>query len=206
MTADAEPHAAEAESLLDVFERLAETQTEGMSLGALMNALGDRAVAAALFALAMPCCIPFLYIVPQIVALPMAYFAVQMALGRRGLWLPEKFAARHIEQKSLADIAKGGRKYFGWIERLVRPRLTSITGKRSERVVALFLIGFCISILTPLPGTNTVPGFAVALAAFGLMERDGLMVIAGLAIGSLWIAALIAAFTFGFGFLAGVVG
>ena len=39
------------------------------------------------------------------------------------------------------------------------------------------------SILVPLPMTNTVPGFGVAIASFGLMQKDGLMVIGGLIIG-----------------------
>ena len=205
-----EPNAPDAalerpESLLDVFDRLASTQTEGMTLGALMQALGDRAVAAALFALALPCCIPFLYIVPQLVALPMAFFALQMALGRRGLWLPETFAKRLIPHKSLEDIAKGGRRFFGWVEAIVKPRFTAITGPLSERVVGVFLVVFCASVLTPLPATNTVPGFAVALTAFGLMERDGLLVIGGVALGALWVTALLAAFLFGLGFLTSVI-
>ncbi|HBL92419.1 MAG TPA: polysaccharide synthesis protein exod, partial [Hyphomonas sp.] len=91
----------------------------------------------------------------------------------------------------------GGRKWLGWIEHIVRPRLTVITGKRSERVIGLFLCIFCASILVPLPMTNTVPGFAVAIASFGLMQKDGLMVIGGLIIGTAWVSGLIGAVMLG---------
>ena len=38
--------------------------------------------------------------------------------------------------------------------------------------------------------TNTTPGFAVALVAFGLMARDGIMMIVGMIIGISWISFL----------------
>ncbi|MEM9842739.1 MAG: exopolysaccharide biosynthesis protein, partial [Pseudomonadota bacterium] len=53
-------------------------------------------------------------------------------------------------------------------------------------------------ILVPLPSTNTIPGIGVAIVAFGLMSRDGRLVILGLIIGSLWVTLLISAAAFGF--------
>ncbi|MEX0644690.1 MAG: exopolysaccharide biosynthesis protein, partial [Parvularculaceae bacterium] len=42
------------------------------------------------------------------------------------------------------------------------------------------------SILFPFPGTKSVPGIGVCVAALGLMERDGVLVILGLLIGVCW--------------------
>jgi hypothetical protein len=88
-------------------------------------------------------------------------------------------------------MAKGGRKWLGWIEKFSKPRLTTITGPRSERLIGLILCIFCASILVPLPMTNTVPGFAVALAAFGLINKDGILVIVGCILGILWVGMLL---------------
>jgi hypothetical protein len=57
------------------------------------------------------------------------------------------------------------------------------------------LIGACgvlmaLSILVPLPLTNTVPAMGIALMALGVLMRDGLAVIAGMALGLTWIAIL----------------
>jgi hypothetical protein len=49
---------------------------------------------------------------------------------------------------------------------------------------------FIASILIPLPATNTLPGIGVAIASIGLITRDGLLVLAGLAIGAAWIVLL----------------
>ena len=50
---------------------------------------------------------------------------------------------------------------------------------------------FCASILVPLPATNTTPGIALAIAALGLLTRDGLLIIAGLILGLVWITLLL---------------
>lgn len=169
----------------------AEAPEEGFSLRTIFDRLDERAFGAALFILALPCCIPFLYGVPQVVSLPMMVLAAQMVAGREEPWLPHKFGERMIDKKGLTRTAKGGRKWFGWLERIARPRLTFIMGSRGERVIGLFLVFFCASILVPLPSTNTVPGFGVAIVAFGLMARDGILVILGGIIGTAWITALL---------------
>ena len=179
-------------TLLQSIEAMAdEAGPEGFSLRAIMDRLDERAFGAMLFVLALPCCIPFLYLVPQIVSLPMMALAFQMAIGREEPWLPAKLADRKIDKEGLANTAGGGRKWFGWIEAIARPRLTFLTGKGPERVIGAVLCIFCASILVPLPMTNTVPGFAVALASFGLIQRDGLLVLGGLILGALWVGALV---------------
>lgn len=170
----------------------AEAPEPGFSLREIFDRLHERAFGAALFILALPCCIPFLYGVPQIVSLPMMALAAQMLAGRPEPWLPEKFARRMIDRKGLERTARGGRKWFGWLEKVARPRLTFLMGRRGERVIGLLLVIFCASILVPLPSTNTVPGIGVAIISFGLMARDGILVILGTIIGSAWIATLAA--------------
>ncbi|WP_084421149.1 exopolysaccharide biosynthesis protein [Henriciella litoralis] len=188
MTEELAPH-----TFLQSVEAMAdEAPVEGFSLLQIIDRLNERAFGAALFILALPCCIPFLYGVPQIVSLPMMVLSGQMVAGRKEPWLPEKFAQRMIDKKGLTRTAKGGRKWFGWLEKIARPRLTFLMGKRGERVIGLFLVFFCASILVPLPSTNTVPGIGVAIVAFGLMARDGILVIVGSIIGTAWITTLLA--------------
>ena len=105
--------------------------------------------------------------------------------------------AGQIDKKGLTRTAKGGRKWFGWLEKIARPRLTFLMAPVGERVIGLLLVFFCASILVPLPSTNTVPGIGVAIIAFGLMARDGILVILGSIIGTAWIATLLALVAFG---------
>ena len=59
--------------------------------------------------------------------------------------------------------------------------------------VGAALVLFSASILVPLPATNTVPGFAVVIVAMGLLQRDGILVLIGSALGTAWIATLLIA-------------
>lgn len=179
-------------TLLQVIEAMAEGAPEdGYTLREIFDKLDESAFGAGLFLLALPCCIPFLYGVPQVVSLPMMALAGQMALGHEQPWLPDALGSRKIDRKGLDAMAKGGRKWLGWVENFSKPRLTMITGPRSERIIGLVLCLFCASILVPLPMTNTVPGFAVALAAFGLINRDGVLVVIGCVLGFVWVSSLL---------------
>ncbi|WP_084398487.1 exopolysaccharide biosynthesis protein [Henriciella aquimarina] len=182
----------------------AEAPEEGFSLRQIFDRLDERAFGAALFILALPCCIPFLYGVPQVVSLPMMVLAGQMVAGREEPWLPHKFGERMINKKGLTRTAQGGRKWFGWLEAIARPRFTFLMGARGERIIGFFLVFFCASILVPLPSTNTVPGVGVAIVAFGLMARDGVLVILGSIIGTAWILTLLALVSLGVRTLTGV--
>lgn len=169
---------------------------EGLTLGAFSDALGERVFGALLFALAIPVCMPFLYGVPQIVALPMMAIAAQMAGGRAHPWMPRSFRSRQLDKAGLVRIATWSRKWFGWLESLARPRLSFLSGPTAERFVGGVFVLFCTSILIPLPATNTTPGIAIAIASIGLITRDGLLVLAGLVLGIFWISLLIVGFTF----------
>jgi len=175
---------------------------EGLTLAAFSEALGERVFGVLLFALAIPVCMPFLYGVPQVVALPMMAIAAQMAAGRETPWMPQRFSERVISKAGLERMARGARKWFGWIEALARPRFTLLSGPMAERLVGGVFVLFCASILVPLPATNTTPGIGIALASMGLITRDGLLVLAGLVLGTAWIALLIIGFAvFGTAFI-----
>jgi len=201
MTADAprpEDVAAAREpagGLIRALETIADDAPEdGLTLARFTEALGERAFGVLLFALAIPVCIPFLYGVPQVVALPMMAIALQMAAGRPEPWMPRRFSERRMEKSGLERTATGARKWFGWLEALARPRLKWLAGPRAERLVGAAFVLFCASILVPLPATNTTPGVAVAVGALGLIARDGVLVLTGVVLGTAWIALLVVGF------------
>ncbi|WP_306119498.1 MULTISPECIES: exopolysaccharide biosynthesis protein [unclassified Roseitalea] len=177
---------AKIEQVLEGHDAGAETIT----LGALSDAMRERAFGLLLLMLALPCSLPFVYLLPQLVALPMVVLAWQMAAGRRSPWLPEALRKRTLPVSGLLDVVARTRRYGGWIERFVHPRLLPLSGDRGTRVVGALLVVPCLSILVPLPLTNTVPGVGVALAAVGLIERDGLALIGGLIVALSWVLLL----------------
>lgn len=160
-------------------------------LGDVVDRLDERAFGFLLLLLALPCCLPFVYLLPQIVALPMLALAGQLAAGSHHPWLPKKLHEREFSVSAFQGVLTRAEKYVGWVERFATPRLKPVTGRLGVRLVGGLMLIPIASILTPLPSTNTVPGIGVAIAALGLIERDGVLVILGLLIGFVWVFLLI---------------
>jgi hypothetical protein len=108
-------------------------------------------------------------------------------------WLPGRLAARTVSRRALDDLARRADPWLRRIETVSRPRLAALTRAPADRIVGLALVLFSASILVPLPGTNTVPGIAVVVVAMGLLQRDGILVVLGMALGTAWIATLLIA-------------
>ncbi len=89
------------------------------------------------------------------------------------------------------------RKLDTWmlkVERLLRPRMHALTEGAAITIVGLLVLIMGITLLLPVPFGNQGPAFAVVVFAFGIMEKDGLAIIAGTvlaAIGFAWNIALV---------------
>ncbi|BBU56702.1 MULTISPECIES: exopolysaccharide biosynthesis protein [Mameliella] len=171
----------------------AEAQGDSVSLDWVLGQLHERAFGLFLLILALPCCIPFLYGIPQVVALPLMFVSVQILFGRQVPWLPGKLGKRTVTTSGLESLARRAGPWLRRIEAVSRPRLGALTRPPLDRIIGIALVAFSASILVPLPGTNTVPGIAVVVIAMGLLQRDGVLVVIGTIIGTAWISTLVLA-------------
>jgi hypothetical protein len=161
------------------------------ALGEIVDRLDERAFGLLLILLCLPCIPPFIYVLPQIVSVPMLALSLQMAAGRQSPWLPDKFKARRFALGEFSKVLNFCERYVRWFEKIARPRLLAVTGRTGVRVVGALTIIPCLSIMLPLIGTNTVPSIGVAISSLGLVQRDGLLVILGLVISLGWVTALV---------------
>jgi len=168
-----------------------DAEGDSVTLDWILAQLHERAFGLFLLVLALPCCIPFLYGVPQIVALPLMFVSGQILLGRETPWLPRRLGERRVAKTSLEGLARRAGPWLRRIEAVSRPRFAAFTRAPLDQLVGVALVVFSISILVPLPGTNTVPGIAVVIVAMGLLQRDGILVIVGALLGSAWIGTLV---------------
>lgn len=161
---------------------------DGLSISEILDRLDERAFGIVILILAIPCLVPALYGVPQIVGIPIVLLAGQMLLGRREPWLPASWLRRRISREWLGRMADFADKRMRWIERLSKPRLRLMTTGAGERFAALMMILATLTIILPM--TNSVPSLGLTLMAAGLIERDGLFVLAGELVALAWISAL----------------
>jgi hypothetical protein len=173
---------------------------DGLTLREIRDRLDERAFGLMIIILAIPCLVPGLYGVPQIVAIPILLLVGQLLAGRVEPWLPEAVLKRRVSKAWLGRMADFATRRMAWCEHFSRPRLTMFVQGWAERVAAAFMALATLTILVPLPLTNTIPAVGLTLMAVGLIQRDGLFVVAGAAVATGWIAVLAAV---GIGFFVG---
>lgn len=183
--------------LSNVLERVSQDRSNDdadektITLSVLIKMLEERAFGLGILILALPCCIPFLWGIPQIVALPMLALAGQLAAGRHEPWLPQTLASREMPVAGLQDVVNRTHSYLGFIEKFASVRLEFLSAGLGARFVGALMLIPSASILLPIPGTNTVPGIGVAITSVGLLERDGVLILGGLLLGLVWVGGLI---------------
>lgn len=160
----------------------------GLTLHEIRDRLDERAYGLLILLLSIPCLVPGLYGVPQVVGLIVILLAGQMLVGREEPWLPRWFLNLRCKGSWLKAMADFAETKLGWIDRLSRPRLRRFADGPGEKLAAVFMILATVTIVMPL--TNTIPSIALALLSVGLIQRDGLFVLAGCAVTTGWLTIL----------------
>ena len=177
------------QNLARLLRRLADDgAVNGLTLHEIRDRLDERAYGLLILILAIPCLVPGLYGVPQVVGIVIVILAAQLLVGREEPWLPQwvlRLRARASWLKAMADFAE---QRLGWIDRFSRPRLSTFASGAGEKLAALFMILATLTIVLPM--TNTIPSVALSLLAVGLIQRDGLFVIGGAIVATAWIGLL----------------
>ncbi len=169
-----------------------------MTIRELRDHLDERGFGLMILILTIPCLVPALYGVPQVLGVPIILLALQILVGREEPWLPEGILRRRVKKEWLDRMADFARNRMGWFERLSRPRLRLLATGLGERLAAALMILATLTIIIPF--TNTVPSVALALLSVGLIQRDGAFVALGGVIALAWgglLLAIAAGFYFG---------
>lgn len=176
---------------------MARSRGERVALGDLVGVFGDRAFGMMLLVLAIPNVIPIPGL-STVVGLPTILLGLQMLMGSQRPWLPRRLAAATIERGKLVEVLERVLPRIAWMERRLRPRLPHFTTDAAERVAGLMIVVLAAVLCLPIVFGNLPPALAIGLIALGLIEKDGLFVIAGMVSGVLALA-FVGAIVFGLG-------
>lgn len=159
-----------------------------------MNSVGfGLAIMIFAFGIIIPLPPPF----PSIISIPLVVFAIQMIMGYDAPRLPQRFSNLSVKRAVLATLVRKSSPYIRRVEAILRPRLSLMTSKPMERVIGFFILTFAIFILLPMPLSNFIPGLGILIMSFGLLGKDGVVVIVGIIVGSIGIAISITAVLMG---------
>lgn len=160
-------------------------EKEQVSIGDLLDAIGQRSFAPLLLVAGLVILAPVVGDVPGV---PTAMGALvvlttaQMLLRREHLWMP-----RWVEERA-AEATKV-RKAVGWlrppgrlVDRWTRPRLGAFVGREGSMVIAVACL--LVALLTPVmefvPFSANIAGLAICAFALALVARDGLIALVAL--------------------------
>ena len=167
-------------SFLQVLQALAQDDSrDRLSLGDLVAAMGDRAFGPLLFVFALPNILPTPPGTAGIMAIPLIFLTVQMVLDLQP-WLPGFVARRSLSRAAFASVVGRATPWLTRAGRFLRPRLGFLVTQWSERMVGLACLLLALVLLLPIPFANSTPALALCLVGLGLLERDGVWIIAGL--------------------------
>ena len=168
-----------------------EDQPERIKFGTIIHNFEEQGCSLLLFLFALPAALPLPAIgINFIIALPLLLLTVQQMIGKQKLWFPEKMENKDISCKKFTGMLEKSIPYVEKIEFFSKPRLHFMTQGLSRNIIGLCGTLMALSVCVPLPFTNTVPSFGIAVMALGVLMRDGLAVLAGAIIGITWILAL----------------
>jgi hypothetical protein len=165
--------------------------TETITVEEILRRLDERGFGVIIILLGLPIAIPGCPPpIPSIFALPLCVLCLQMVLRYDTPVLPGFIARKQIKTASLQRTITKAIPWLQRLEAIISPRIEWLSRRRGERYVGLIMLVFSLTILIPVPMTNTVPGISVILMSIGLLSRDGLVMIVGAVLGSSWLLFL----------------
>lgn len=146
----------------------------------VLRLLGDRAFGLAIIFFALPSALPVSAIpgISFLFGLPIFALALQMALMRKTLWLPKKVAMHTIHHRTITKIIRGSTRYLQKIEKLLKPRLSFMSSQYMEAVNGVTLLCLSVLLMLPIPLSNFILASLIIIFSVGLMEKDGVFIIA----------------------------
>lgn len=196
MATDAAPEPTPpARKLSEELARLQELFAErSVRLEEIIGVLHGRAYLLLLVLLSLPFITPIpLPGLSTPFGLVVALIGLRLALGMKP-WLPQKLLRTELPPGFFGKLIHFTRRIVALLEKFLRPRWTAFTATellQCLHALIIFLAGLALLLPLPIPLTNTFPAWAILLVACGLLERDGLFVLAGYVVFALGIAYFI---------------
>lgn len=164
--------------LSEVLEELPRGQS--VTVAETLAAVGPRAHGCALLVLALPDAVPLpIPSLSMVLAVPLLLLTLHLAAfgGERGL--PARVGGLTLPAGLVGMLRERVAPLLRRAERVSHPRWEPLAGH--ERLLAVVCLYLAAILLLPLPFFNTPPALCLALLALGMVQRDGVLVVAGLA-------------------------
>jgi hypothetical protein len=164
-----------------------------MTVAGIVAHFGRRAFGGALFIFAAPNLLPLPPGSSTVLGLPLLIIAPQLMFGAKAPWLPRRIANHAVETSFLDAVCRRLAPWVLRIERVTTRRFGFLFGMPGDILLGLVCTLLAAVLILPLPLGNLLPAIAVTLLGLALVQRDGLLAIAGYVAAAISAAVLIGA-------------
>lgn len=155
---------------------LDQAQEARVSVGWLMEQLGERSFGLTLFVMAVIALMPG---ASTVIGVLIAWPAIQMILGHEAAVLPRWIARRRVGVDRLARVIGVIVPRLRWVERLIRPRWP-MPFQVTKRLTGIVMLLVGATLISPVPFTQVVPALVIMLLALAYLEEDGVALLVAL--------------------------
>jgi len=171
---------ADTRTFSQVIEDIGLKPDPKLYLGELVNAFGERGFGALmLFFGLLNIAIGIIPGTTTILGAPLLLMGLQLAIRQDQLWLPKWALRRWIERSAYRSGVEKVLPRVRMVERWSSPRLSVMTSEVSEVLIGITTVMLAFILILPIWGGNLVPALIISTFGFGLMQRDGLVVLIG---------------------------
>lgn len=165
-------------SLNQFLDRL---QGQDTDVRTLFQAFGEKGYPALLVVIGVPFCFPLQ--IPGVstpFGLLLAYMGVRIAIGKK-IHCPD-FLNKKLNYSHCKKIVDSATYLLNKTERFVKPRLTFLSTNPFLHIlhgILVIFLGLTLALPLPIPLTNILVALPIVVLGLGLLEDDGIFVIAG---------------------------
>jgi len=179
--------------LSEVVRELSQVDAPTITLGQLINAFGPSALAGLLLVFGLACTLPLPPGSTTVFGLPLVLLAPQLMLNQPAPWVPRRLRDRPI---ATATLKSPFARLIPWLKRMEaisRPRLSFVVNGPGRQLMGLICTVFALVLILPIPLGNMLPAATVSVFSLALIQRDGVIAMAGYAFAAASIGALVLA-------------
>ncbi len=158
------------------------------TVGSLLDTFGERSFAV-LFILLLS--VPALPLptggATHVLEVITALLALQLIVGRKQIWLPERWRRLEIAGSRQQRFISGLMRLLRRLERFSRPRMTFLLhGRMSDIIFGLLITGAAAGAFfaPPFTGLDTLPALGGVLVSIGVVLGDALIAVLGVGVGT----------------------
>lgn len=173
----------------DILEALADKAGDKVAFADIAAAAGSRTHGFGLLIFALPELLPIPFVgFSTIVAVPLILLALHLLVYGERSEVAGGIRRRHVPAKVVRTVAKYAAPAFRRIEAVSRPRLAVVAER--HRLIGLACLVLGVILAAPIPLANFLPALCTVLIAFGMIQRDGVIVLAGLGLSAATVGGL----------------